>query len=50
MEDKKVVTEERAAYEAPELVEIGDAGELTLGWTNRTCADGCDCTKYLCGS
>lgn len=50
MEHTKPVTEETTPYETPELVEIGDAGELTLGWTNRDCADGCDCTKYLCGS
>lgn len=36
-------------YEAPEIFEIGDASKLTLGFTNRTCVDGCDCTKHLCG-
>jgi hypothetical protein len=35
------------AYERPEILELGDAGALTMGVTNQTVADGCDCTK--CG-
>ena len=35
-------------YEAPEVVELGDADELTLGRPNLPDDDACDCTK--CGS
>lgn len=32
-------------YERPEILEIGAAEEVTLGFTNREVSDGCDCTK-----
>jgi hypothetical protein len=35
-------------YETPELMEIGDARELTLGWPNNPCADACECTRPCC--
>lgn len=35
-------------YEAPEIVELGDARELTLGRPNLDLDDACDCTK-ACG-
>jgi hypothetical protein len=34
-------------YERPEIVELGDAGDLTLGMVKLDVTDGCDCTK--CG-
>lgn len=33
------------SYESPELVEIGNADELTLG-TNGTCNDKCECSVH----
>jgi len=36
---------EQLTYEAPEIIELGNAAELTHGWTNLDVADGCDCTK-----
>ena len=32
-------------YETPEIVELGDARELTLGRPNLSCDDNCECTK-----
>ncbi len=32
-------------YQRPEILEIGQAAELTLGFVNRKVCDGCDCTK-----
>jgi len=34
-------------YERPAIVELGDAGDLTLGMTSLDAVDGCDCSK--CG-
>ena len=33
------------SYETPEIVDLGDARELTLGRPNLSCDDACDCTK-----
>jgi hypothetical protein len=32
-------------YERPEILELGDAGDLTLGMVKLDITDGCDCTK-----
>lgn len=32
-------------YEAPEVFEIGNASEVTLGRADKPVDDGCDCTK-----
>lgn len=32
-------------YEAPEIFELGDASQITLGEPNKPCADNCDCRK-----
>ena len=32
-------------YEAPELLELGMADQLTLGVPNQNYADGCDCRR-----
>ena len=32
-------------YERPEILEIGAAGQLTLGRPNLECDDACGCTK-----
>ena len=38
--------QDQETYEAPEVIELGDAEELTLGWASREYPDGCDCTKW----
>jgi hypothetical protein len=38
-------TQHKPSYEPPEMIEIGAVAEKTLGWPNRECPDGCDCTK-----
>lgn len=35
----------KQTYEAPEVVELGEAKKLTLGFTAKPIVDGCDCTK-----
>jgi hypothetical protein len=32
-------------YQSPEIMEIGQAEEVTLGFTAQAVPDGCDCTK-----
>lgn len=32
-------------YEAPEVAELGNAGDLTLGMRDKDVVDGCDCSK-----
>jgi hypothetical protein len=32
-------------YQTPEIMEIGQAEEMTLGFTAKAVPDGCDCTK-----
>jgi hypothetical protein len=36
---------EELRYEVPEILELGDAGDLTLGMPNLPCDDACDCAK-----
>lgn len=36
---------EKSVYELPEIFEIGDASEMTLGSPALPCIDACDCTK-----
>jgi len=38
-------SENKIAYESPELIEIGDARELTLGQIAKKVPDACDCAK-----
>jgi hypothetical protein len=37
--------EQKAQYELPEIVELGDARELTLGQVALPKPDACDCSK-----
>ena len=38
-------TEEDAKYETPELLELGDVSELTLGAASKPNSDNCGCKR-----
>lgn len=45
MKERTPESQNKLSYEPPEVIEIGGVAELTLGMTNHTFPDGCDCTK-----